>query len=161
LLGFTPSPPSQRARLFPLLDFTPSPPPPPRRCRKRRCSTSTCSAPTRAATRSLFVSPSAAGSPPSSSSTRSSPSTRHGAKVSVHSPHYPAPAPLPQTSSRSRSVSDSQWFSSLLQGSSSWTRSGRSSTLPARRLASSKPYVLSRIAMHSSSLFLLGVLGFM
>ncbi|AQL03707.1 hypothetical protein ZEAMMB73_Zm00001d046076 [Zea mays] len=105
-----------RARLFHLLAFTPRRHRRRRRRRrKRRCSTSTCSAPTRAATWTLFASPSAVGLPPSSSSTRSSPSTRHGTK-----------------------------------GSSSWIRSGRSSTLPARRSASSKPTASKKRKRRSS-----------
>ena len=132
-----------------------------RRRRKRRCSTSTCSAPTRAATRTSSASPSAAGSPPLSSSMRSSPSTWHGAEVSASSPHYPAPSSLKRIADP-RPVSDYHGFSLLLQSSSTWTRSGRSSTLPARRSASSKPYVPCRISNLDALaiLFLLGVLGF-
>jgi hypothetical protein len=101
----------QSCPLVSLARLHPSPPPRRRRRRrrKRRCSTSTCSAPTRAATQTLFASPSAVGSPPSSSSTRSSPSTRHGAKVLAQSVRLrplsslPCPRLLPH-----RLVSDSE-----------------------------------------------------
>jgi hypothetical protein len=64
---------------------------------------------------------------------------------SLPCPLHPVPPPS-NLFQIPRPVSDSHGFSSLLQGSSSWTRSGRSSTLPARRSASSKPYVPCRIS---------------
>ncbi|TVU48068.1 hypothetical protein EJB05_07690, partial [Eragrostis curvula] len=92
-------------RLLPSCPNLPPPPlvlllavslsPPPARRLKPGCSTSTFSAPTRAAIRISSVNRSESGSPPLSSSMRPSPPTRHGAKVRTCYPNPSKPFRIP------------------------------------------------------------------